>query len=121
MADLERRIPPAIEVRALVDTGASRTVVEESKLKSLGLNPTGETNIYTASSGQRSLILRLYKVELSLAEDETAILTRNLEVAAINDLSALGVKALLGRDVLCQLHLTYDGPSHHFTIQVPHA
>jgi hypothetical protein len=36
-----QQVPVPIQVEALVDTGASRTVVEGGRLVSLRLNPTG--------------------------------------------------------------------------------
>jgi len=111
--------PRPVQVKALVDTGASRTVVEESKLTALGLTPTGEKDVHTASTGKNPVKRNLYKVEVSLAEAVTGKLADNLEVAAVDDLSGLGVEALLGRDVLRTIHFQYNGPNGEFTLDFP--
>jgi predicted aspartyl protease len=111
-------IPVARTVRALVDTGASRTIVEEKYLRSLELPPLSEEDVYTASTGDIPLRLKIFAVELSLAEDVTGTLARNLPVFASPDLSGLGVQVLLGRDVLRRLILTYNGPEQEFHLEL---
>jgi predicted aspartyl protease len=101
-----RQVPVPIHVEALVDTGASRTVVEQGKLVSLGLVPMGEAEIHTASTGAAPVKRNVCKVAISLAEAVTATLADDLEVVAADDLSGLGVDVLLGRDFLRQLEFT---------------
>jgi hypothetical protein len=110
-------IPVARRVRALVDTGASRTIVEEKYLRSLELSPMSEEEVHTASTGAIPLRLKIFAVELSLAEDVTGTLARNLPVFASPDLSSLGVQILLGRDVLSRVILTYNGPDREFSVE----
>ena len=43
--------PTPVEVRALIDTGASRSNVQRSMLNRLGLEPVGEEMVHTASTG----------------------------------------------------------------------
>jgi hypothetical protein len=114
-----RPVPGPVEVEALVDTGASMTVVEEGTLQVLGLDPAGEFEVHTASTGAAPVRRNVYKVEVSLAEAVTGTLADNLEVVAADDLSGLGVGALLGRDVLGRLVFTYDGPNDTFTFDIP--
>jgi predicted aspartyl protease len=114
-------IPVARTVRALVDTGASRTIVEERYLRSLELPPLAEEEVHTASTGAIPSRLKIYAVELSLAEDVTGTLARNLPVFASPDLSGLGVQMLLGRDFLSRVILTYNGPNREFTLEFDEA
>jgi hypothetical protein len=44
-------IPTPVQIRALVDTGASGTCVDPSVLQSLGLTPTGSVQVNTPSTG----------------------------------------------------------------------
>jgi hypothetical protein len=110
-------IPVARRLRALVDTGASRTVVEEEHLRSLGLLPLGEAYVHTASTERDAVPRNIYAVALSLAEEVTGTLARNLLILSAGDLSGLGVQILLGRDVLSRGILTYDGPGREFSLE----
>lgn len=107
-------IPVARPLRALVDTGALRTVVEETHLKSLDLSPLSVEDVHTASTGAAPVKLNVYAVEITLAEAVTGTLARNLPVLAAADLSGLGVRMLLGRDVLSRVILTCNGPDREF-------
>ncbi len=105
-----------LPLRALVDSGASRTLIVETFLRDLGLVPVGETEFNTASTGLRTVSTREYAVELTLNEDTAGSLATNLRVVAAENLSGLGVDALLGRDVLDRCLLVYNGPRRQFTI-----
>ena len=113
--------PVARLLSALVDTGASRTVVEEEWLKGLGLSSLMEEDVYTASSGGVPDKRGVYAIELSLAEAMTGTLARDLLVVAASDLSGLGVQMLLGRDILSRLVLTYNGPGRDFSLEFAEA
>ncbi|MEW5936932.1 MAG: retroviral-like aspartic protease family protein [Candidatus Thermoplasmatota archaeon] len=45
-----KSIPNPMPIHAMIDTGATRTVVREDLVKQLGLNPVGVTSITTPSS-----------------------------------------------------------------------
>ena len=110
-------LPPGRTLRALVDTGAARTLIEESALSGLGLSPTADEEVHTASTGPDSIRLNVYSVELSLAEAVLGTLARNLPVLAAADLTGLNVQRLLGRDVLGRTVLTYNGPGREFRLE----
>jgi hypothetical protein len=61
----------------------------------------------------------MFAVSLALAEERTGVLATDLEVIAAEEISGLGVQALLGRDVLkiCLLH--YNGPDRSFALTWP--
>jgi hypothetical protein len=120
LAQSGQQIPIPVQVNAMIDTGASMTVVEESILKNdLKLLPTGDILVHTASTGAIPVKRDLYRVEVALAEAVTGTLASNLEVIAVDTLAGLGVGALLGRDVLSTLYFEYKGVSDEFTIDIP--
>ncbi len=115
----DRRPPASLLLRALVDTGASQTVVEGRYLEELGLDVTGDRLLQSVTTGTHPVVAKVYAVSLDLAGDVTGGLAADLEVVAVEDLSGLGVQALLGRDVLnlCRLH--YDGPGRRISLSFP--
>ena len=111
--------PAVMALRALIDTGTSRTVVEEGFLVELGLDETGAAWLRSATTGAQPVLAKRYAVSLALAEDVTGVLAADLEVIAAESLGALGVQALLGRDVLNSCILLYDGPGRIVSLTVP--
>lgn len=103
-------------VNALVDTGASRSQVDLQKLSELNLVPTGEGDVYTASTGDSPESLDLFLVNLSFAGDQPGLLARNLSVFGSDRLTGLKVDMLLGKDVLDRCLLVYDGAGRRFTL-----
>ncbi len=117
LREREMSLPGSRLVRALVDTGASKTVIEERILTELGLSPLAEEDVHTASSGKVPVQFKVYAVEISLAEEVTGTIVRDLPVLAVEDLGGLGVQMLLGRDVLSLLVLNYNGPEREFRLE----
>src|SRR5665213_1906201 len=58
--------PSPVRVRALVDTGASGTIIHEQILKDLGLKPTGTTSIHTPSTKGLPEICRTYDIHAAI-------------------------------------------------------
>ncbi|MHB1558579.1 MAG: aspartyl protease family protein [Isosphaeraceae bacterium] len=111
-----RPAAPPVLVRALVDTGASKTNVASWVLDRLGLSPIGQVLVHTASTGSTPLLGNVYAVDLALAGAKTGLLATDLDIVAAEDLSGSGVDALLGRDVLRRGLFVYDGPEERFTL-----
>jgi predicted aspartyl protease len=105
-------------VRAVVDTGATRTTVAQWVLDRLGLSPVGQVPFHTASTGQTPLPAHIYAVEISLGGEKTGLVATDLAVIAVEHLGALGVDALLGRDILGRGLLVYDGLEGRFTLAI---
>ena len=114
-----RLAPTALSVRALVDTGASRTVVEERFVAELGLDATGEIPFRSATTGAHAVNGKLYAVSVASADSAAGILAPNLEIVAVEDLSAFEVQALLGRDILNSCVLLYNGPARTINLAFP--
>jgi hypothetical protein len=111
--------PSPVLVPALVDIGASRTNVQKSILDRLGLEPVAEEWVHTASTGGTPIEVRAYAVQLLLAGVPAGRLAADLRVVEAEDLRALGVELLLGRDVLDHCLQVFNGPERRFTVAFP--
>jgi len=108
-------IPPIVKVNALIDTGASGTVIEEKVLHQLGLTPTGAINIFTPSTKGTPVTCMTYDVFLGLYHPTFSLLNGNFPVVA-SDFSGQSIQALIGRDLLKQCVLIYNGDNNTFTL-----
>jgi predicted aspartyl protease len=102
-------VPAPYFAVAMIDTGASLTVIREELARDLGLQPTGTTTINTPSDTN----VRCYKyaIQLLLPNDisfETPVLAVPLKGQHID--------CLIGRDVLARGILVYIGPDNLFTL-----
>lgn len=97
---------------ALVDTGASMTTIDESALKTLGVAPVNMTTVATPSGTAFQL---LYPAELSFPG---TVLPKSVfaEVLGSPHLMTQGLIALIGRDVISEGLLVYNGISGSFTL-----
>jgi hypothetical protein len=102
----------------LIDTGAGRTFVQASVLAQLDLDALGAgfIHFHTPDTEGAPKQARLFAVQLFFAGVPGGLLTPDLEVAEVKDLSGLGVDMLLGRDVLDRCLLFYTGPERRFTL-----
>jgi hypothetical protein len=110
-------IPPIIPMRALVDTGASATCIEAGLLARLGLTPTGNILVHTPTTGQTAAPADQYDVSLLIPAVHGAPLFHRPAVAVTaHDFTAHGIHALIGRDILGDCLLVYNGTQKTFTI-----
>lgn len=97
---------------AMVDTGASGTVIAPAILAQLGLQPVGVTNMSTPST-TAPVQARLFNVDLTF-------LTNNVAVQGVVAIEApLGgqhIQCLVGRDILQHGVLVYIGYINQFTL-----
>ena len=112
-------VPPPQPGLALIDTGASGTCVHEPILTGLGLSPIGSTTSGTAAGPTQH---DLYAVRLEFNADG---IDREFNSVAAVDLSGQFVNlntgnqpivALIGRDVMQDWLLVYNGPLGVITI-----
>jgi len=103
-------IPQPITEVALIDTGATISAVHAPLIQQLGVAPVGVAKTGTAGGQHQQ---NLYPLRIGLTE-LTETIDYNQVLGA--DLSGTGFIALLGRDLLQNMILIYDGPSSEFTI-----
>ena len=110
-------IPHVVQIQALVDTGASGTCVDPSVLKGLGLTPTGSIAVCTPTTGTAAITLEQFDVGIFIpAADQPPFMRPNLPVTCTELLVAQGFHALIGRDVLSECLMVYDGRSKLFSL-----
>lgn len=109
-------IPAPVQIRALVDTGASCTTVDGAILSSLGVPITGTVPCHTPSTtSNQPHIANQFDISLVLIHP---LLTRTWPALPViqSQLSHQGIQGLVGRDVLAFCLLTYDGQQQCFCL-----
>lgn len=94
---------------ALIDTGATGTVIQSGIARQLGLNPVGIALINTPSSTN----VQCYQYQV------TMLFPNNVQVAATAieaPLQGQHIQCLIGRDVLAHGVLVYIGYTNSFTL-----
>jgi predicted aspartyl protease len=95
----------------LIDTGASNTCVDEQAARALGLPVIDVANMQSASHEKHSC--NVYPVQII-----TPIVTLNAPRAMGAALASQGLLVLIGRDVLQNCNLFYNGPAGQFTLSL---
>jgi hypothetical protein len=108
-------IPPPVQIRALIDTGASCTCIDPSVPQRLGLAPTGAAPLHTPSTGGQPHVANQYDVSLVLLHQKLNLTLQTVPVAEAH-LAIQGIQGLLGRDVLQNCLFLYDGQAGIFTL-----
>ena len=103
-------------IRALVDTGASCTCVDPSVLANLNLTPTGSVSVNTPSTGATPHLANQYDIALIIPPNKGVPLIFQTIPVVASDLSAQGLQALIGRDILKGCLFTYNGDADVFTL-----
>jgi len=106
-----RPVPQPIRVSAMIDTGASQSVIQAGLADRLGLSPVGIASIYTASAADAPCAL--YDVRLALPSNVVAGL-----LAIETSLAGQSIQVLVGRDLLQQGVLVYVGYTGTFTFSI---
>lgn len=106
-------VPPQVGA-ALIDIGASRTMISPGMIAALGVESLGEIELATVGMGdqRRSGLTFLVQVALTVNGKTLAMPLTVVE----SRLDGLSVDALLGRDFLARCLLIYNGPSGEFTL-----
>lgn len=106
-----QNVPPPIPLNALIDTGATGTVISADIVTRLNLSPVGVTLINTPSSTN---VRCLEYLVLLLLPNNLRITT----VAIAAPLQGQNVNCLIGRDVLKLGVLIYNGYMNTFTFSI---
>lgn len=110
-------IPPAVRGTLIVDTGADSTMIGDHVTRALGLVPTSQTRVITASSHGTPDVCDVYDIQLAIVSR-----SRDLEwhvpamEVLVKSLPSQSTDGMLGRDILSQCILHYDGPGKSFTL-----
>jgi predicted aspartyl protease len=110
-------VPQPVNAKFLIDTGASATCVDRSIIAQLGLLPTGTVQAHTSLTGSTPHTASQFDVGIQLPTRTLPGTIRAMPVVAA-DLSSQGFLGLIGRDVLEQCLLIYDGPDGTFTLSI---
>src|SRR5882724_8358779 len=114
------QVPQVMLIRALVDTGASSTCLEPSVFQALQLSPIGQVPTFTSSTGGTPHNSDQYDIGLVIPSggSATPFTKQNLLVLAAqpNSLHPHGIQGLIGRDILEDCVLHYNGTMGLFTL-----
>ncbi|MEW5800032.1 MAG: retroviral-like aspartic protease family protein [Bacteroidota bacterium] len=97
-------------VLAMIDTGATGTVIQQGLAAQLNINPVGTTYIHTPSS----MNVLCHQFDLQLIFPNNVSMPTILVTEA--PLQGQHIQCLIGRDVLSQSVLIYTGYDNSFTV-----
>ncbi|MEX2214112.1 MAG: retropepsin-like aspartic protease [Phycisphaeraceae bacterium] len=109
-------VTPAIEIRALVDTGATITVISTRAFARLGLEGTGTTQIIGAVTANQPVQVQTCDVSLILVHKQSYMRKFDPLPVIIAPLGQSRIDALIGRDVLQSCLFLYDGQAGTCTL-----
>ena len=112
-----QQAPNPIQIRALVDTGASGSCVDPAVLQALALSPTGVATVATPSSTAH--VAQQYDVSIAIPGASAAhapLFAVNVPVIAAQLSAPQGFQALFGRDILAACVFIYNGAIGTFTL-----
>jgi predicted aspartyl protease len=95
----------------LIDTGASNTCIDEKAARELGLPVIDVASMLSAT--HEKVPCNIYPVLIS-----TPIVNLNSPRTIGAALAAQGLLVLIGRDVLQNCNLFYNGPAGQFTLSI---
>ena len=107
-------VPSPVVVQGLIDTGASCTCIDPSVLQSLNLSPTGTVSVHTPSTGAAPHSTNQYDVSILLVHPNNVFPFHNLPIIE-SQLAVQGIQALIGRDILKECVLVYNGAMNWYT------
>lgn len=105
------QVPEPLVGEALIDSGASHTCVDTSIAGRLALPVVGQVNISSAS--HESTQLNQYPIRLEFIG---AGIAANVLQAPSGPLGSQGLAVLIGRDLLREFLLVYNGPYGQWTL-----
>lgn len=111
----KKTIPTPKKGVALIDTGATNTCVDYTVISSLGVKSVGVINSGTAGGLAQ---MNLFPARLKFPNENLDLEFTSCAGVSLDGQAALGlpIVALLGRDVLSNFILIYNGPAGMYTI-----
>jgi len=105
-------IPTPVRALAMIDTGATSTIVKPEIIESLGINPIGEKRISTPSC-----------TDFSCNQYQATILFPNrvaIHISSILEapLTGQSIQCLIGRDILSRVVFIYNGYANFITFSI---
>jgi hypothetical protein len=109
-------VAAGVRARALIDPGASISIVDAKIPKELGLHPTGKISILTPSTGLQPHECAEYDVSVTLLHpaEGTETVFGHVPVAESTFHPTEPYQILIGRDLLQHCLLVYDGKGGSF-------
>lgn len=104
-------VPTRLNVLALLDTGAYRSIIQTGVIAPLNLNPVGTMAAITASDKQ-PIHYPAYRIKIKLMENTAFDVT----VGEMPLQLGQGVTFIIGRDILSHATFTYDDLGNVFTL-----
>lgn len=111
LTENKRKIPNPFTGRALLDTGASKTCVDDAILKKLRLPPVSRVNVCTPSGTAQQLA---YPVKLDFPGSPIPTIEFNSVLGS--KLRNQNIDVLIGRDILCQCLFIINGVQGNFSL-----
>jgi predicted aspartyl protease len=111
-----QQVPQFQLIRGLVDTGASTTAIDPSVVQGLGLSPTGSISVLTPSTGSIPIQASTFDVSIVIPIFSGQTFTLPAVQVFESSLSVQGIQALIGRDILKNALLVYDGRNSIFSL-----
>lgn len=105
-------VSASMVARLLIDTGASMTSIDDKFVQGLLLQPTGSIQMHTPSTGDASIPVSTYDVELHFNGFGGSAHTFPSMGVIGCDFSGQNIDGLFGRDALRQSRLHYSGPDN---------
>ena len=106
-----RAVPTPQTIRALIDTGASRTAIHPAALGLIHSTASGTARVRRPGSQSAFRVVDLHDVRLAFAGASTPLAVAAwVEIEAVAVMPAdPGILALIGRDMLAHCQFVYDG------------
>jgi predicted aspartyl protease len=113
----QQAVPLPIKVRALIDTGASCSLITQTIVNKLRIPVRGTTPMHTPSTDGTAQDACVYDVSFVIdLTDQQARRYASLFVIGRNVMIQPGVEALIGRDILQHGIFNYNGTAKIFLL-----
>lgn len=116
LLDAGERIPDLQPANALIDTGASASMVDPAIVAPLGLTPVSFSPVLTPSTAGVPVMQPVYDVSIWMYHPQTKHVWERSFPVLCASLRSQGIDMLLGRDILSECLLVLDGRANQFAI-----